>query len=230
MYMCYSAESSLRTSLVSFIAIVVLLSSGIPHFKWLAVTLIGWCAMQFVEFLLWLTNPSRNIKDGCSQWNNLITITLVPFVLILQPLGPLFGSLYVIPWNKSSDLRKYFIIIFSIFIILSIIYFYNDLNHCTTVTNEGYLLWSSNKFDKNSPMESIVIYLWAFLIILPFLLFWNRSFIIILAFVFIPLISFFYDMYYTDSKGSIWCYYTSFSSIIGLLLLGLYKSGIITLA
>jgi len=228
--MCYSAESSLRTSLVSFIAIVVLLSSGIPHFKWLAVTLIGWCAMQFVEFLLWLTNPSRNIKDGCSQWNNLITITLVPFVLILQPLGPLFGSLYVIPWNKSSDLRKYFIIIFSIFIILSIIYFYNDLNHCTTVTNEGYLLWSSNKFDKNSPMESIVIYLWAFLIILPFLLFWNRSFIIILAFVFIPLISFFYDMYYTDSKGSIWCYYTSFSSIIGLLLLGLYKSGIITLA
>jgi len=181
--------------------------------------------MQFVEFLLWLTNPDR-----CSNWNNLITITLVPLALILQPLGPLFGSLYVIPWNKSSEFRKYFIYIFSIFIISWIIYFYNDLSHCTTITPQGHLLWASNKLASNRPVEIIFIYLWAFLIILPFLLFWDRSFVIIAMFVFIPLIGFLYDIYYTDSKGSIWCFYTSYSSIIAILLLGLYKSGMITMA
>lgn len=221
--MCYSVESSLRTSVVSFISIVVLLSSGIPHFKWLAVALIGWCAMQFVEFLLWLTKPSKDVVDGCSDWNNLITTTLVPFVLLLQPLAPLFGSLYVIPWNKSSDFRKNFIVIFSVIVISSILYFYDDPSHCTTITPQGHLLWVSKKLRLNSLTEYMVIYLWAFFIILPFLLFWDKSFLIIAMFVFIPLIAFFYDIYYTDSNGSIWCYYTSHSSIIGVLLLGLHK-------
>jgi hypothetical protein len=227
--MCYSAESSIRSSLVSFIAIVVLLSSGIPHFKWLAVALIGWCSMQFVEFLLWLTEPSKDATDGCSHWNNLITTTLVPFVLIFQPLAPLFGSLYAIPWNKSTNFRKYFMVIFSVMIVMSILYFYDDPNHCTTVSNEGYLYWSSNKIDKNSPMESIVIYLWAILIILPFLLFWDKNFFIIAIFVLIPFIGLLYERYYTDAKGSIWCYYTSYSSIIGIFLLFLHKVEKITM-
>jgi len=57
--MCYSAESSLRTSLISFIAIIYLLSSNIPYYNWIGITLIGWCIMQFVEFLLWTTNQGR---------------------------------------------------------------------------------------------------------------------------------------------------------------------------
>jgi len=223
-YMCYSVESSLRTSIVSFIAIVVLLSSGIPHFKWLAVTLIGWCTIQFVEFLLWLTEPSKDAVDGCSEWNNLITTTLVPFGLMMNPLAPLFGSLYVIPWNKSSDFRKNFIVIFSIIIIAGIMYLYDDPNQCTTVSPQGHLLWISNKLLSNNLTENIITYLWGILILLPFLLFWDKSFIIIAMFILFPLIGFFYGMYYTDSKASIWCYYASFSSIIGLLLLGLYKS------
>ena len=67
--MCYSVESSLKTTLVSLSAIVYLLTSNIPHYQWLGVTLIGWCAMQFDELLLWLTNPLKE----CTKWNKIIT-------------------------------------------------------------------------------------------------------------------------------------------------------------
>lgn len=237
--MCYSAEFSLRTSLISLIAIISLLLSGNPNFKWLAIVLIGWCGMQFVEFLLWLTNPEKMSEEGpeegpeeghednkCSEWNNLISVSLVPLVLILHPLGPLFGSLFVIPWNKSSIFRKYFFFLFSLFIISSIVYFYDNPNKCTTVTLQGHLWWSSNKVDVNTPVGTIILYSWAFLIILPFLLFWDKNFIIIGLFVFIPLLGLFYDRYYTDSKGSIWCYYTSYSSITALVLFVLHKLGL----
>ena len=49
--MCYSVESSLKTTLISFFSILYLLDSGIPHFQWLGITLIVWCAMQFDELL-----------------------------------------------------------------------------------------------------------------------------------------------------------------------------------
>ena len=88
--MCYSVLSSLKTTTLSLFAIIYLLTSGIPHFQWIALILVGWCGMQFDELLLWLTNP----KKGCTIWNKLITVTLIPLVLILQPLGSLYGSLY----------------------------------------------------------------------------------------------------------------------------------------
>ena len=93
--MCYSVESSAKTTLYSLISIIVLLTSGVPHFQWLGVILIGWCGMQFDELLLWLTNP----RKGCSAANKLITTTLIPLVLILQPLGSVLGSFFVKPWS-----------------------------------------------------------------------------------------------------------------------------------
>lgn len=88
--MCYSVQSSAKTSLYSFIAIVLLMYSNIPHFKWIAFTLVGWCAMQFAELLLWLTNP----RKSCTTANKIITLTIVPLVLCLQPLGVLLGSFF----------------------------------------------------------------------------------------------------------------------------------------
>jgi len=57
--MYYSVESILKTTLISFISIVYLLSSNIPHYQWLAIALIGWCGMQFDELLLWMTDPRK---------------------------------------------------------------------------------------------------------------------------------------------------------------------------
>ena len=72
LYMCFSVESSLKTTSLSLFAIVYLLSSRIPHFQWIGVGLIGWCGMQFAELLLWLTEP----RKGCTLWNKIITMTL----------------------------------------------------------------------------------------------------------------------------------------------------------
>ena len=130
--MCYSVSSSLKTTTISLIAIVYLLSSGIPHFQWIGILLIGWCGMQFAELLLWMTKP----RTQCTSWNKIITLTLIPLVLALQPLGSLWGSLYVIPWNKSTDFRKNFIIFYSILIVLAVCWsqFFNITKTCTIVT------------------------------------------------------------------------------------------------
>jgi hypothetical protein len=107
--MCYSIESSLRTSGFSLLAIIYLLSSGIPKFKYLGAVLIGWCAMQFSEMLLWMTDPRK-----CTVTNQLITLIIIPIVLALQPLGCVWGSLFL----KSWDENKKFIIYYTILIVL----------------------------------------------------------------------------------------------------------------
>jgi len=218
--MCYSVESSLKTTLISFFSILYLLDSGIPHFQWLGITLIGWCAMQFDELLLWLTNP---IKE-CTKWNKIITMTLIPLTLMLQPLTPLWGSLYVIPWKNSSIIRKYFIIFYTLIVILFICFthFYKPEKICTIVTDDGHLNWFTN----NTIVETIQMpYIWGFMILLPLFMFWNKNFLLIFLLCFIPAIGFMYG-HYTDSQGSIWCYYTSYTSVICSLLLFLKTNNI----
>jgi hypothetical protein len=218
--MCYSVKSSLKTTALSLFAIIYLLSSGIHHFQWIAIILIGWCGMQFDELLLWLTNP----RKGCTIWNKIITLTLIPLVLMLQPLGSLWGSLYVIPWDKSSTFRKNFIIYYSIFIVLIVLAstFINTYKFCTTVTPNGRLFWGTAKYREYSTYDYIIYFIWAFLILLPLILFWNISYLFIILLSITPLIGFVYGLY-TDGKPSIWCYYTSYSSIVAIILLALYK-------
>lgn len=218
--MCYSVESSIKTTVISFLAIVYLLSSGLPYFQWIGITLIGWCGMQFAELLLWLTNPRKE----CTEANKIITMSLIPLVLVSQPLGALFGSLFVIPWNKSSLARKQFFYIFtiSIFMIVGYYHFYNPEKICTTVTPQGHLNWSTST--KNTIYDGVLYFMWACVIVLPLFLFWNWKLSVLLALIAIPALGFLYGPL-TDSKASIWCFYTSYTSIIASALLFL-KNGI----
>jgi len=218
--MCYSVESSLKTTLLSLTTIIYLLSSGVPHFQWIALLLVGWCGMQFDELLLWATKP----RKGCTMWNKIITLTLIPIALMLQPLGALFGSLYVIPWNKSSDFRKKFIIYYSIFIVLAVLAstFVYPYKFCTTVTAKGHLYWNTTKMHEYTAYDYFIYFIWAFLILLPVILFWNKNDLAIILLTITPLFGFLYGLY-TDGKPSIWCYYTSYTSIIAIILLALYQ-------
>ena len=71
--MCYSVESSLRTTFISLICIIYLIKSNIPKFQYLGSVLIGWCVMQFAEALIWMTDPTK-----CTTINRLLTIILIP--------------------------------------------------------------------------------------------------------------------------------------------------------
>jgi len=214
--MCYSIESSAKTSLYSLVAIVIMLQSNVPHFKWIGATMIGWCGMQFAELLLWLTNP----RKSCTPMNKLITLVLIPLVLLSQPLCSLYGSFFVKPWSACSTGRKQFIVGYSAIIAISmLVYFYKDaIKYCTTVTPEGHLNWwlssASNYVAK--------YYIWLFLIFFPILALWDISYKAIIAISIIPLFGFFYGLK-TDSSASIWCHYTSFTAFASILIYGLYK-------
>jgi len=215
--MCYSVESSAKTTLLSLVAIVVMLRSNVPHFMWIGVMMIGWCGMQFAELLLWLTNP----RKSCTSVNKLITFTLIPLVLVLQPLCALFGSFFIKPWSDCNNKRKLFIVLYSILSssVLLLHFFGNIVKYCTTVTPEGHLNWWLSKYQGNKPIAYV---LWLVIIALPIFLLWNISFKAIVAIGILPLFGFFYGMR-TDSKGSIWCHYTSYTAIISLVIYGLYK-------
>ena len=206
--MCYSVESSLKTTTISLLSIIYLLSSNIPHFQWLGITLIGWCGMQFDELLLWLTNPRKD----CTKWNEVITMTLIPFTLIAQPLFPLWGSLYVFPWKKLSKFKKLFMIFYTLICspLIFFIQFYKPDKTCTTVSKKGHLNWFASNCAENNKFFKP---LWGFLIILPFVLFWNKKFMLIFLLAILPFIGYHYGQT-TDSQASIWCFYTSYTSII----------------
>jgi hypothetical protein len=218
--MCYSVESSLKTTIISFLSIVYLLTSNISHFQWLGITLIGWCGMQFDELLLWLTNP----RKGCTKTNELITMTLIPFTLFSQIAFPLWGSLFVFPWKTLSQFRKKCMLLYTFIcaLIIAFCHFYKPDKTCTTVTKKGHLYWITNNFITES---NIITPLLAILIAVPLLLLWNKKYLLLILLLILPTIGFQLGKY-TDSQGSIWCYYTSYTSIIASLALFLKQMNI----
>jgi hypothetical protein len=224
--MCYSVESSAKTTIYSLIAIIVLLQSNVPHFQWFGIVLIGWCSMQFAELLLWLTNP----RKGCTDMNKLITVTLVPLILSVQAVVPAVGSFFVKPWSQCSQSRRYFIVLYSILsMLILLIYFYGSPDkYCTTVTPKGHLDWWVSKWPgpefKQFP-RLVAITLWSIIIVIPFIVLWNISYKAVIALCVLPIFGYFYG-FTTDSSGSIWCHYASFTSIVSLLMYGLYKFNI----
>jgi hypothetical protein len=61
---------------------------------------------------------------------------------------------------------------------------------------------------------------------IPYFVFWNKSFLFPILLTITPLLGFLYGHYKTDSKGSIWCFYTSFTSIVATICLFLKNNGI----
>lgn len=223
--MCYSIESSLKTTSISLIAILYLFQSSNPYFKWIAVSLIGWCSMQFAEMLLWMTEP----QHGCTKWNIIISLTFIPLALMLQPLGTLFGSFFVTPWSESSSMRKWITIIFTFFAVCNIIYLhlYNPEEVCTTITPKGHLFWAKGKVTQHDDPSYVLMHgFWFIYIMVPLFLFWDKSPLFPILLFITPLFGFLYGHFKTDSRGSIWCFYTSFTSIVASLFLFLKNHGI----
>ena len=218
--MCYSVESSAKTTLFSLISIIVLFSSNVPHFKWIALILISWCSMQVGELLLWLTNP----RKSCTPMNKLITLTLIPLILLSQPLLVIFGSFFVKPWSMCSQNRRMLILGYCIIASIVFLYYFfeNPTKYCTTVTKQGHLNWLLKSSEDPRYEMPYGYYGWIVVGIGSALLLWDISYKALVALFLIPLIGFIYSLN-TDSKSSIWCYYSSYSSMVMLILYGLYK-------
>ena len=219
--MCYSVESSAKTALYSLVAIVLMFQTNVPHFKWIGLILIGWCGMQFAELLLWLTNP----RKSCTSMNKLITLTLIPLVLVSQPLLGLLGSFFVKPWSECNQKRKLFIVLYAVLAtVVVLVYFYKDPEkYCTTVTPEGHLHWWLTNFNLKYEKDNLLAYYMCMIIIfIPILMLWNVSFKAVIAISILPLFGFFTGLK-TDSRASIWCHYTSYTAIVSVVIYLLYK-------
>jgi len=218
--MCYSVESSAKTSLLAFISIAVLFTSNVPHFKWIAVMMIGWCSMQIGELLLWLTNP----RKSCTTMNKVITLTIIPLILLSQPILPILGSFFVKPWSKCSQNRRMLIVGYSIAISALFLYYFfnNPTKYCTIVTPQGHLQWFLKNSENLKLEMPIGYYIWFAAIAIPAFLLWNISYKALFVILLLPLFGFIYALT-TDAKDSIWCYYSSFSAISMLVVYGLYK-------
>jgi len=181
--------------------------------------------MQFAELLLWFTNP----RKGCTTANKIITMTLVPFILCLQGLLPILGSFFIKPWDKCNEGRRFFIVIFPVISILSVlVYFYGSpVKYCTTVTPEGHLDWFVSEWSvlELGVKRLFAITMWQIIIIIPFMVLWDISYKAVIAFCILPLFGY-YNGFTTDALGSIWCYYASFTSVVSLIAYGLYKFNI----
>lgn len=225
--MCYSVESSAKTTLISLITVIVLLESNVTHFKWIALSLVGWCVMQFNELLLWLTNPRKE----CTDANKFITLALTPLVVLLQSLGTVLGSFFVKPWKECSENRKLFIVVYSLVVTFGLLFlFFRKIEKtCTVVTKSGHLHWLLTKYIPSTSTDYDYKYLmlysiWFIVTLIPFLL-WDVSYKIIIVLCIMPIVGFFYGLK-TDSAASIWCHYSSYTSIVGLIIYGLYKFNI----
>jgi hypothetical protein len=212
----------LRTSLISAAAITYLLSSGISHYQYVGVILIGWCGMQFAEYLLWSKNPAK----GCTPMNKLITLFFIPLVLMFQPLGSVLGSLFIKPWNKCTPFRKQFLVWFSALVVAGVTGFtwYFKEKSCTIVTQQYHLHWHTYKYVAKERNWGIYA-LWAFIIVIPLFMFWDKSKLFLMALIMAPLFGFLYGYFYTDSKASLWCFYTSYTSVIAVAALAAKQLG-----
>ena len=140
--------------------------------------------MQFAELLLWLTNPRKE----CTTMNKVIT--LIPFVLCLQAFLPILGSFFVKPWDKCNEGRRFFIVIYSVISILSmLVYFYgNHVKYCTTVTPEGHLNWFVSEWSvlELGIKRLFATTIWQIIIIIPFMVLWDISYKAVIAFCILP--------------------------------------------
>ena len=112
-------------------------------------------------------------------------------------------------------------ILYSILIVCLVLgdHFYKPEKVCTTITNQGHLNWHTRE---QSIFPYGVYFVWGFLIFLPLYLYWNTSRVLLFLLLFMPTVGFVTGLR-TDSKASIWCYYTSYVSVVSVITYALYK-------
>jgi hypothetical protein len=143
-----------------------------------------------------------------SRPSNTVSNTAIYFVVTGNPIQQVEGNQYTVAFTQDGTIT-----------------FINPYKICTIVTPKGHLYWNTTKLHDYTFYDHIIYFGWAFLIVLPLILFWNKNNLPIFILLIMPLFAFIYGLY-TDGKPSIWCYYTSYASIIAILLLALKQLNI----
>ena len=203
--MCYSASSSFGTFFFVFIICCILWLRGSKVQKSLAVILLFIALMQVIEGLLWL-----NI--GCGDANKIIS-AFIPLLLFLQPII-IVGTLYYFKAGVlSPSIYKLLLGISIILLPLYVLWAKNNIGKCTTVGDNGHLVWPFTKVSPN-PLVTIFYFLTITIGIASLNAEWYG-----LLYMFMAFLGLSKSMStYGHSWGSIWCHFVNFLAIGALFV------------
>tara|TARA_X000000368_G_scaffold60956_1_gene42995 strand:+ start:880 stop:1518 length:639 start_codon:yes stop_codon:yes gene_type:complete len=132
--MCFSAQASLTAYILGSFASIYLLIKGDKYDKHIGLFSLTFIQIQLAEFLMWIDQDCKNINHYAS--------ILADYILILQPLSIILGSILFKTTNIPTKLLYLFLLSFIIGIIVySIRVIYNKRKLCSKSINNGYLKW-----------------------------------------------------------------------------------------
>lgn len=204
--MCYSAESSLTSFLIGgSLSLYLILCGKNNTNKHIGLFLFSVCLIQLLEYLMW-------IDQDCG-WKNDIASRSIILVLSLQLYTIFLGAyLYETTLISNTILKIILIILTPIFIYFGLKdYFEKDKKWCTRPNEDNSLQWANQG---SSKMLSYVYY--GIFLISPFMFkeLWKGFIILIFG-----LLTFLITRYEnTLTSNSRWCYFSSFTPIIFILL------------
>lgn len=203
--MCYSASSSFGTFFFVLIICCILWLRGSTVQKSLSIILAFVALMQVIEGLLWL-----NLE--CNNANKIIT-SFIPLLLFLQPII-IIGTLYYFKAGVLSPvIYKLLLCISFILLPLYIVWIKDNVGKCTTVGENGHLVWPFTKVNPH-PLVAIFYFLTITIGIASLKTEWYG-----LLYMFIALLGLSKSMStYGHSWGSIWCHFVNFLAIGALFV------------
>jgi hypothetical protein len=181
--MCWSAQVSLETFITSFIQLIFLYLLDYD-IKAIAIVL-SFIFIQLLEYYIWTYIKNKKISTFyCS----------LTFILIF------FQPIIILYFTEYSYLIKYYIILQSLILIISILFFNLKFNFVPTVAPSKHLVWN---WTDNT--------IYFFLFCTVYLLFFLGAIYLIKNYIFLlfSILTYFYSMYnyYKDGTiSSMWCW------------------------
>ena len=191
--MCYSANVSLTTFLLSIVTSSLLIKKSIGKYakttKIIAYFFIYIAVVQLLEYFMW-------IDLDCSNGFNKISTKLIPYIIYLQPCMIFFiGTLFK---KNLSPLLWLINLIYLVVVVLIL----NSLNlqQCSKPGNNGHLVW-------NRTFETMPIFLICYFILAIINIFGVLDFTYAWFTFLILTLSFSYSYFYIyGSIGEMWCF------------------------
>lgn len=196
--MCWNAEVSLKTFLVSILSILTLYYVGYDQF--IIAFLLSFVLMQLIEYFIWIYIKHPNI---------LRILAILSFIIIfLQPI-------IVMYYAKYAQYIKYYLASQLIILLICIIFFNLRLSSFVMlpyVSTNNHLAWN---WIKNNN-----VYLWMFYIIYNIFFLgtlWMKQYYLFFAFAVVTLVYSTYNYYKYNTASSMWCWIANFIIIIALI-------------
>lgn len=179
--MCWSAEVSLISFIIGFVASIILIIRNKPMDRVWGLIFMFIIFMQLLEFLLWLDQPTKNSSDcNSSPYKGKLnrTVSLIAtFFNLLQPLFSCLVVLFFIPKKDLTFSHTVLIIALSIYSIGFVIWLFDKKIYnkklctipCQTDCNNHHLQWQWT--DRNYVGEYIwILYYMLSLVVLSSLI------------------------------------------------------------